>query len=336
MRLHWLIAMLLVGCAKPQGADSPRAVDAATGPSGEAAATHPPTQAIPVWPTTVHDQAGRAVTLATPPRRIVSLSPALTETLFAVGCGRQVVLRDGWSDWPPEARSIHAVQGFTPSAEAILAARPDLVLTHFPPPALATALDGARIGWLGFAPRTLAEVAQAIDAVGQACGQPAQGARLAAQFRERVRQIHLRVEGRPVPRVFYEMDAGVGGQPFTIGNQTFGHELLGHAVAENVFAGESREWFQVSPESVLDADPDAVLLGDADAQDRPQTLESLRHRPTMALLRAVRTGQVFGLHAAWVARPGPRLVFGLEEVARQLHPVALLDLPLLAPLGENP
>ena len=283
-------------------------------------------------PTTILDQRGHSVTLTQPTLRIVSLSPALTETLFAVGCGKQVILRDGWSDYPPEVRAIAAVQGFAPSAEAILAARPDLVLSNFPPPALASALDAAHVPWLAFAPKTIADVTQTLRAVAQACGQKRAGEALATAFTRRIAQIRERVQDKVPPRVFYEMDAGIAGQPYTIGKKTFGQEVLTLAGGDNLFGQQDREWFQVSAEAVLDLDPDVVLLGDADVQDSPQSLETLRHRPTMALLRAVRTSQVFPLHADLVSRPGPRLALGVEEVARLLHPVALLDLPLLQPL----
>ena len=281
---------------------------------------------------TVLDQRGHSVTFPAPPQRIVSLSPALTETLFAVGCGERVVLRDGWSDFPPAAKAIPSVQGFAPSAEAILATRPDLVLANFPPPALAAALDAAHVPWLAFAPKTLSEVTRTVRAVSHACGKAPAGERLASAFEARIAAIGVRVQGKPTPRVFYEMDAGIGGQPYTIGQKTFGQEVLRIGGGDNLFALEPREWFQVSAEAVLDLDPDVLLLGDADVQDQPQSLETLRHRPTMALLRAVRTGQVFPLHADLVSRPGPRLALGVEEVARLLHPVALLDLPLLQPL----
>ena len=320
MRWKALLLLMVMGCSTtpspsltPAKADSPPA-NAADGP------------------TTILDQRGHSVTLPHAALRIVSLSPALTETLFAVGCGAHVVLRDGWSDFPAEVRSVPSVQGFAPSAEAILAARPDLVLTNYPPPALASALDAAHVPWLAFTPKHMADVTQALRAVALACGQKAAGERLATAFDARIETIRTRVAGRFPPRVFYEMDAGIGGQPYTIGQKTFGQEVLTLAGGDNLFANEPREWFQVSAEAVLDLDPDVVLLGDADVQDQPQSLDTLRRRPTMALLRAVRTGLVFPLHADLVSRPGPRLALGVEEVARLLHPLALLDLPLLQPL----
>lgn len=313
MRWQWLVLAFIISCSTKSAAPP---VDAGSTPTTPRVA----------------DQRGHTIEVVHAPQRIVSLSPALTETLFAVGCGDRIVLRDGWSDFPPAARAIPAIQGFTPSAEAILAAHPDLVLTNFPPPALAQALDAAHVPWLAFSPKHTADVAQAIAAVGHACGQAEKGAQLSTAFTKRIEDIEQRLQGITVPAVFYEMDAGIGGQPYTIGSATFGHEVLTRAQGRNVFGDEAREWFQVSPEAVLGADPDVVLLGDADAQDAPQSLETLRRRPAFALLRAVRTGQVFGLHTDLVARPGPRLALGVEEIARLLHPLALLDLPLFQPL----
>ena len=272
-------------------------------------------------------------TVAPPPptaaRRIVSLSPALTEVLFAVGCGDRIVLRDGWSDFPEAARAIPAVRGFAPNAEAILAARPDLVLTHFPPPALRTALQGARVPWLSFAPPDLNGVAASIREVGKACGQPAAAEKLAAAFQARLAEVVRRVAARPKPRVFYEMDAGDGGRPYTIGAKAFGHAVLAAAGGANVFAQAGESWFQVSAESLLGADPDVILLADADSMEQPQSPASVAARPGWAALRAVRDGHVFPLHADWVSRPGPRLASGVEQIARLLHPEAFADLPPL-------
>jgi len=264
-------------------------------------------------------------------RRIVSLSPALTEVLFAVGCGDRVVLRDGWSDFPEASRSIPAVRGFVPSAESILAAHPDLVLTHFPPPALRVALDGAGVRWRAFAPSDLAGVSASFRAIGSACGQAAAGDRMASAFDARLADISRRVATAHRPRVFYEMDAGDGGRPYTIGEHAFGNEVLKTAGAVNVFGGDGQSWFQVSTEALLGADPDAILLADADSMEQPQSPAAVAARPGWSALRAVRQGHVFALRADWVSRPGPRLVKGIELIARILHPK---ELATLAPFAE--
>lgn len=267
------------------------------------------------------DTLGRSVTLARAASRIVSLSPALTEALFAVGCGDRLVLRDGWSDFPVAARAVVSVQGFAPSAEAILAVRPDLVLTTFPPAALRSALDAAGVPWLGWSPVTLDHVAGMMADIGRACGAPGPGADLAATFRTRLAAIERTVAGRPRPRVFYEMDAG-GGRPFTVSRLAFGHAVLTAAGGENAFASADVPWFQVSTEAVLAADPDLILLADADAADQPQSAAAVAARPGWSALRAVREGRVVPLSIDLVSRPGPRLVDGVAQIARALHPDA--------------
>ena len=260
----------------------------------------------------------------------MSLSPALTELLFAVGCGDRIVLRDAWSDFPSAARTIPAVRGFSPSAEAILAARPDLVLTHFPPPALRSALDAARVPWRAYSPAGLDGIAASMREVGRACGAGAAGERLALAFEARLEAIRSRVAHQPRPRVFYEMDAGDGGRPYTISDKAFGHAVLTAAGGANVFGSSGASWFQVSTEALLAADPEVILLADADAIEQPQSAAAVAARPGWAALRAVQKAQVFALHGDWVSRPGPRLVAGVEQIARILHPRAMADLPAIA------
>jgi iron complex transport system substrate-binding protein len=329
MRLLPLACLALLAC-KPMAAP---VVQAPVPPKAMPAAS-----VVPVaFPKVLHDQLGRTVTVARNPARIVSLSPALTEILYAVGCGDRLVLRDGWSDFPPSARAVVAIEGFSPNAESILSAQPSLVLTHFPPPTLRTALEGAHVPWLGFAPETLPAVADSIRTVAQACGQDQRGDRVAAAFEQRLAAITRRLHGQPEPKVFYEMDAGIGGRPYTISKKSFGHAVLTAAGGRNVFAEADAPWFQVSTEAILAADPDFIALADADAADHPQSAEALARRPGMTALRAVREGHVIPLRSDWISRPGPRLVLGVEQLARGLHAQALRDLPVLpadSPLGS--
>jgi iron complex transport system substrate-binding protein len=256
--------------------------------------------------------------------RIVSLSPAATETLFAVGCGGGLVLRDAWSDFPPEVKQLPAVAGFAPSAEAILAVRPTLVVAHYPPPGLKLALERAGVTVQGFAPVTLDEVGRSFADVAAACGQAERGQALQAEFAARVAALAARVDAstarKPKPRLYYEMDAGDAGRPFTVGRGSFGHALIEAAGAINVFADAGATWFQVSAESVLAADPDVIVLADADSIDAPQSAALVAARPGWSTVRAVRLGRIVTVPADLTVRPGPRLAAGLERLARALHP----------------
>ena len=275
----------------------------------------------------VADDLGRKLRLSAAPARIVSLSPAITETLFAVGCGHKLVLRDVWSDHPAAARAVPSVGGFAPSAEAIVAARPDLLLTTWPPPALRGALDAAGVTWAAFAPDDLAGVAHTMARIGRLCGAAAQGEELARQLRRTVAEVRAAVADRPRPRVFYEMDAGSGGRPYTVGPGSFGHDLVMQAGGENIFAQANQPWIQVSTEAVLVGQPEIIVLADANAMENPQTADSLASRPGWAGLRAVRAGRIHALHTDWVARPGPRVGLGLRQLANILHPGAVAAPP---------
>lgn len=134
---------------------------------------------------------------------------------------------------------------------------------------------------------------------------------------------------------FYEIDAGIGGQPYTVSKKGFGHAALVAGGAVNVFADADAAWFSVSVESILSVDPDAILL-DADSMAAGQPVELVAQRPGFAALRAVKAHRTYVLQSAWIARPGPRVVLGVEQIARALHPNAMQILPISAELAALP
>lgn len=268
----------------------------------------------------ITDQLGRSVTLPRPAQRIVSLSPAATESLFHVGCGDRIVLRDAWSDYPIQAKTISSIDGFSPSAELILAARPELVVTHFPTTALQAALNGAGVPWIALAPATLADVAASLATLGQLCGQAEAGRRAAATFGRQQAALEAAVKGAARPRVFYEMDGGDGTRPYTVGRGSFGHQLVEHGGGFNAFGERSEPWLQVGLEAIRAADPQLWILADADSVDRPQSPATVAARPGFGAIAAVRDRKFASVPADLVARPGPRLIQGLAATATAIHP----------------
>ena len=254
--------------------------------------------------------------------RVVSLSPALTEVLFAVGCGQALVMRDGWSNYPRAAMKVPAIKGLKPSAEAVLAAHPDVVLSNFPPETLRTALASAKVPIVAFNPSTFSEIASSFERIAAICGKPENGKELAGDFLGEVKAVAAQVAGRKRPRVFLELDAGADGQPYTLGKGAFGHELLEAAGGINAFADGRSAWFQVSVEAVIAANPDVILLADALSTGNKRDPASVGKRPGWNAIAAVRSERVHDVMADWVSRPGPRLVLGLRQVAAVLHPDA--------------
>ncbi|MBM4342166.1 MAG: ABC transporter substrate-binding protein [Deltaproteobacteria bacterium] len=269
------------------------------------------------------DDVGHTMRIPAKVERIVSLSPAATELLCAVGCCGKLVARDAWSDFPPEVRGLPQLPGFSPSPEALLLHKPDLVLLHFPPPNLQSVLDAAGIAWFGLAAADLKQVAQAHRVVGRLCGQPERGTQAALAFVDAVAAVRKQFP-RPTrpPRVFYELDAGDGQRPFTVGRRAFGHALIEAAGAHNVFGERDEAWFAVGVEALLAADPDVVVLGDADVPVNPQSRQTLGERTGFAALRAVRAGCVATVPNTLVSRPGPRLVDGLRAMAAAVRACA--------------
>jgi iron complex transport system substrate-binding protein len=120
-----------------------------------------------------------------------------------------------------------------------------------------------------------------------------------------------------VPTVYYELDASDPANPYTAGPGTFVDLLISRAGGLNIASELEGQWVAISMEQLLVADPAVILLGDAAYGETP---EKVAARPGWDALAAVRNGQVFAFDDNLVSRPGPRLVDGLEALAKLLHP----------------
>lgn len=265
------------------------------------------------------DDHGQQVRLAAPAARIASLSPALTEAVFAVGCGEALVLRDRWSDYPAEASKVPAVDALAPSSELILAARPDVVLASFPAGKLRGTLEAAGLPWVGLSPQDLSAVGRDLERVGTLCGRAEAGRKAARALATALAATAERIAGAAAPRVYLELDHAAGGKAWTPGVDTFAAAVLRAAGGRSAF-DELRGWPQIGTEAIVAADPDVVLLawperaGDAPAQ--------FAARPGLGALRAVREGRVYRVDAAIFGRPGPRVAAAVATLAALLHPNA--------------
>jgi iron complex transport system substrate-binding protein len=304
-----LIGVVLVGCAAPGAPPSPAA------PAPPAAAAGLAGQAP--FPVTVVDGAGRQVTLARAPARIVSVAPSATEILYALGLGEQIVAVDQHSNFPPEAAAKATLGPYArPDLEAIVAAAPDLILaTGAHLKTIAPALEERRLTVLVLEPKTLPEVLDSIRLVGEVTGRREAASRLVEELRERGDAVTARVAGRARPRVYVELSPKL----HSAGPGSFLDDLLRRAGGENVAAGAAAPWPQLSQEALLLSDPQVVLLvyvGDV------ETPETIRARPGWAGVSAVREGRVVVVDPDLTTRAGPRVAEALETLARALHPDA--------------
>jgi iron complex transport system substrate-binding protein len=272
--------------------------------------------------TTRTDGLNRTVKLHGTPQRIVSLAPSNTEILFAVGAGKQVVGRDSFSDYPAEVKSIKDVGGSMGKydTEAIVALHPDLVLAG----EINTAEQVASLQQLGLTvyylpnPTTLEGMFANLETVGQLTGHSSAAVTLVNSLKQRVAAVDARI--KPLtshPTVYYELDATDPTKPYTAGPGTFVDLLIARAGGNNVGSSLTSAWAQISLEQLVVANPTIIVLGDSAYGTTPA---SLKQRAGWSGLAAVQNGQVYPFDDNLVSRPGPRLVDGLEALAKLLHP----------------
>jgi iron complex transport system substrate-binding protein len=271
---------------------------------------------------TFTDGLGREVKLNGPAQHIVSLAPSNTEILFAIGAGSQTVGRDEFSDYPEEAKALQSVGGSMGqySTEAIVALKPDLVLAaEINAPELVKQLEdlGLTVYYLKN-PTTLEEMYNNLGMVGQLTGHDV--AELVDSLKARVAAVDEKVStSTDKPVVFYEIDATDAAKPYTYGPGTFGDLLIQRAGGANLStaAGITDPYPQVSLEQIVKTNPSMIVLGDSNFGTTP---EAVKARAGWENIAAVQEDQIYPFDDNLVSRPGPRLVDGLEQLAKLLHP----------------
>ncbi|HEX2221690.1 MAG TPA: ABC transporter substrate-binding protein [Candidatus Limnocylindria bacterium] len=307
--------LVLAGCLPAGGRGS-----AASGPTGR---TDP--SPSPEGPLVVTDDAGRSVTVAGPPSRIVSLAPSNTEIVCALGaCDRLVGVTDA-DDYPPEVTELDRVVVQTSvDIEAVVAAEPDLVLAagnELTPSEAIEQLERLGLTVVVLYPQTLDELHANIELVGAVIGEGGAAAGLVADLEERTAAVVDAVAGAGRPRTYYEVfysDAAI----YTAGEGSFIAELISLAGGEPV-TGDAQG--VIDTERIIAADPELILLGaasyDPALADAEGALAAVSARPGWGQLSAVRAGRVVPyLEDVVTTRPGPRIVDGLEALARAIHP----------------
>ena len=258
---------------------------------------------------------------ASAPARIVSLTPALTEILFAVGAGDRVVGVTEYCDFPPEARTRPKIGGYVnPSVEAVVALKPDLVVVSPGPgnrdAALAMQRQGLRVEIVPA--ESLEDTLAAIVDVARMCGDEAKGTALAGSIRARLDAVARRVAGLPpVPTLFSLQTAPI----IAAGSGTLPAQILEIAGGRNVVT-EPR-YPRIGLESVLSWKPLLILQSRMDAPGQPSSEESeLAFWSRWKGVPAVAANRVVLLDPGVGVRPGPRVADDAEALAAIVHPQA--------------
>lgn len=265
------------------------------------------------------DDLGRPVRMEHPAETIVSLGPSITEILFAIGLGDRVVGVTDYCDYPEEAQSITKVGAPFPgfSIETILDLEPDLVLSLAG--TVVQQLENAGTNVVVLHPTSIYGIYWDIELVGQLTGKEQEAAALVDSMTKRVEDVVARTSSVSVkPTVFYEVDGSWNGdKPWTAGYGTFQDSLINLAGGMSIAAGRSG-WYEMSIEQILDANPDIIILEDYQFGVTPETVA---RRSAWQGLLAVRDGWIYPIDDPnLTSRPGPRIVEGLELLARMIHP----------------
>lgn len=271
---------------------------------------------------TYTDGLNRSVALAGTPERIVSLTPAGTEMLFAIGAGPQVVGRDEFSDYPAEVKDLPSVGGSMGdyNFEAVTALKPDLVLAGaINTPEQIKALEDLDISVYVLAnPADFDGLFAQLQILGQITGKTTEATALVTALQTRVQAVeHKILPLSYAPLVFYELDGSDPAKPWTSGPNTFISKMIRMAGGFNLGDALGSDWAQISQEELIKQNPTIILLGDA---AYGVTAEQVAQRPGWEAIQAVKDGNIQPFDDNLVSRPGPRMVDGLELLARLLHP----------------
>jgi len=263
------------------------------------------------------DDLGRVIELHTAPMRIISLAPGITEILFSLGLGDRVVGVTDFCNYPEEALTKRSVGGLNSNLEVILSLRPDLVIgtAGVYQEEKIIQFDRLQIPFFILDPTSLPKVLEMIQVISTMAGVPSQGLHLAEALNRRWKTLKENVKRYPLPRVLYVVDKN---PLFSVGKKSFLNDLIKEAGGENITRDLDSAYPLVSMEFVLQKDPEVIIL----PLDKGQTLtpQGKRYWVRWATLSAVRKDRIYAVNRDLLSRPGPRVIEGLEQLARLLHP----------------
>ena len=258
------------------------------------------------------------------PRRIISLVPNVTEILFAIGAGPQVVAVSTYDVEPPEVRSLPTVGALVdPDTERIIALRPDLVITYGSQADLQTQLKAVSIPFFAYRHGGLDHIMVTMRALGQRTGHVEQGDRVARALETAIDAVRKSVAGKPRPTTLlvFGREPGSLRNIYASAGKGFLHDMLTVAGGEDVLKDIAKESAQVSTETILARRPDVIIeLHAANRLNEADLRAVLDPWSALSSVPAVRNKRVIILTGSGLTVPGPRVIDGLERMARALHP----------------
>ncbi|WP_457636638.1 ABC transporter substrate-binding protein [Oceanithermus sp.] len=269
------------------------------------------------YPLVVTDDLGRTVTIPAEPQRIVVMLPSATETLCSIGACDKIVATDDYSNWPAEAAAKPKAGGlYNPNVELIASFEPDLVISS-KYGKLTEALEKLGLTVYAVNTQTYEDIFRTARNLGRLVNREAEAEALIARINQQVFALESKAaKAKDRPTVYYEIDA----TPYTVGPDSFIGVLIKKARGVNIIPPELGLFPKISPELVVEKNPEVIVLGDA---PYGVTAAKIAERPGWAGIRAIRDGRVCELtkeQTDVVHRPGPRVAEGLKVLINCIHP----------------
>lgn len=264
------------------------------------------------------DEVGRKVALPTPPRRIVSLAPNITEILFALGADEETVGVTLNCNYPERVKEKARVGNYISlDFERILSLKPDLIIATGAGNTRETVDRLERLGIPTYVvfPKKFDDVLKSILHIGQIVHREEKARSIIQEMKERKQRVIERTDSLPRPRVFLQ----IGESPLvTVGKGSFADDLIRLAGGENI-AGEERQMYpRFGREEVLRRSPEVIIISTMNPKGDYDRVKSEWNQ--WKAIPAVKEGRIHLIHSDLIDRPSPRIIEGLEEMARFIHP----------------
>ena len=282
----------------------------------------PEVEEIPNFPLTVTDDLGRTVKIERLPQRVVSLAPSNTEILFALGLGDKIVGTTDYCDYPEAAKSKPRVAGYsTPDLEKIVSVQPDIIIAEaIHENTVLPALEKLGLTVIVTSATSLDVVLGDIKLIGEITGKSKAAAKLVNDLTRRIQVVATKTAGLPPeqrPGVLY----AVWYNPiWTMGSGTFIDDLIWKAGGANIFSKDFEKSHVISLEAIISKNPQVIIISGMGTTG-DLIYNNIMKESRLGDVDAMRDRRVYKIsNANLIERPGPRVVGGLEEVAKFIHP----------------
>jgi iron complex transport system substrate-binding protein len=317
--------ILAAACAAPSAPAATTPTPPSTPPAQVQAppeAPQPPAEEVPQFPMTITDDLGRKVQIDKLPQRIVSLAPSNTEIVYALGLEDKLVGTTDYDDYPEAAKSKPRVSSYTtPDLEKVVAVQPDLILAESIDEKTALpAMEQLGLTVIVTSATSIDTILNDIKMIGEINGKSQEAAALVDSLNARIQAVVSKTDTltpEQRPRVLYV----IWNDPiWTMGGNTYTDDLISKAGGVNIFSKDFEKSRIVSLESIIEKDPQVILVSGM-ATSKDMIYNGIMKDSRLSGVSAISNNRVYKISDANLTeRPGPRIVDGLEEVARLLHP----------------